>query len=43
MWYQLHNGAIKSVLIGKIKIKDYCKEVGQSPDNVGDNEMYRQT
>ncbi len=25
--YQLHNSAIKSVLTGKIKTKDYCKEL----------------
>ena len=25
--YQLHNSAIKSVLIGKIKTKDYCKDL----------------
>ncbi len=40
---RLHNGAVKSVLINKIKTKDYCKELGLSPDNGRDNEMYGQT
>ncbi len=27
VWYQFHNSATKNVLIGKIKTKDYCKEL----------------